>query len=227
MIFFVISLMTLSFYRSNFNHSCLTVSHEQRHQEFYSAVLALRYNDLVKSSQVTCTIDETVRILKMRFKFIILWFFVTTSTIQGKKTENDERETTTTAQQNEFKSRINAWWTKMSTMKPIKCQMNNPTPEDIDVNVNPFVKSWMCDTDKFPTHLFSFRGNVDDQGRFQGPVKIRFNVKYKNVTNDRVCISIGKIGNDPISSIVGNFINGTLQGDAKIFVDAGTKNLNQ
>ena len=113
-------------------------------------------------------IGKTVQILKMRFKFTFFWFFITTATIQGTEIENNDLEMTTAAQQNEFKSQINAWWTKMSTMKPIKCQMNNPKPEDIDVNANPFVKSWMCDPDKFPTHLFSFRGKIDEQGRFQG-----------------------------------------------------------
>uniref|UniRef100_A0A0K2UYC2 Uncharacterized protein n=1 Tax=Lepeophtheirus salmonis TaxID=72036 RepID=A0A0K2UYC2_LEPSM len=122
-------------------------------------------------------------------------------------------------------NRLKEYLKELSSPKPIKCEVKIPKTRNEWIPSTPWFRSRRCIKDEKWTG-YQFTGKYDTLDRFHGPGK--FKLGSDGITPDKnfhsTCIEFPtKFDSGAyIESIVGTFVNGTLQGNAKITFNGKT-----
>ncbi|CAB4056850.1 unnamed protein product [Lepeophtheirus salmonis] len=122
-------------------------------------------------------------------------------------------------------NRLKEYLKELSSPKPIKCEVKIPKTRNEWIPSTPWFRSRRCIKDEKWTG-YQFTGKYDTLDRFHGPGK--FKLGSDGITPDKnfhsTCVEFPtKFDSGAyIESIVGTFVNGTLQGNAKITFNGKT-----
>ena len=124
------------------------------------------------------------------------------------------------------------WWNDISSPKPYKCSSTlnyaHHTQTKISSNVNklieaiesvPYIRTMPCSKyDMVPSENYVFKGNVTN-GQIVGLGKLKFisGSPQEDNTREQACF----IDNMNLVEVVGTFVNGTLEGPAKVISTNG------
>ncbi len=128
---------------------------------------------------------------------------------------------------------IITWWERISEVKPLKCQYERPPalPESKirDFLGRQLVKTQECDLEPTARRPYIFSGKTVFDKWLVGSGKVRFETKKKrevlNGTETGVCVKTLVHYGESITEIIGTFVNGTLEGNAKLTLNKKTKNV--
>jgi hypothetical protein len=126
------------------------------------------------------------------------------------------------------------WWDKISVKKPLKCQHQDdswntlhPVAKEIFIqqgfNSVQIVQSRPCEEGEIPAY-FEWKGKVVND-RFEGPGKLKVPLKMPTTATEEdlslgtACLEVKPMKGKLFTELVGTFVNGTLEGMAKVNFD--------